>query len=73
MSMSIAVLGLTCELVGSLLLAYTIIRVHSMLGRERKIDRKVLAVLRSERLAAIIGTLLIIAGYILEVAAVWAA
>lgn len=68
--MSLPAIGLTLELIGTLLLAYTVIRVHLMIGRERKIDRKVLAVLRHERWAAVIGTLLIAAGYVLEVSAV---
>lgn len=69
--MSLAAVGLTLELIGTLLLAYTVIRVHLMLGRERKIDRKVLVVLHHERLAALVGVLLIIAGYVFEVTAAW--
>lgn len=60
-------LGVTAETLGTILIALTVINVHSHVVKERHIDIDVITAMRKERWYAISGIILIIVGYILIV------
>jgi uncharacterized membrane protein YidH (DUF202 family) len=61
-------LGLTLRTVGEIIIGLSIIRVHIRIMQEHKLDKKVYRSIRREKFWAVIGIILILVGYILEVA-----
>lgn len=60
--------GLTLGVAGKVLLALTVIMVHSKITHEKRIDGIVLMEMKRERNVALLGLLLMIIGYFLEIA-----
>jgi len=60
------IIGITLGMIGTVLLGFAVIRVHSHVSQEHKIDRDVVKAIKRERITSIIAILFIIAGYILE-------
>lgn len=60
--------GLTLAVIGKMMLAYGVILVHVKMAKERRIDAAVIHSFHTEMIISIIGILLIVAGYFLEVA-----
>ncbi len=60
------VVGATLELIGTVMIAYTILAVHYRVRQEHKIDEVVFRQMRREQAAGITGIVLIIAGFILQ-------
>lgn len=65
--MDIVVIAKTIDVIGKLLIAYAAIRVHHRFWKEHKVDEKVFAVMRIEQKLGILGVILIISAYALEV------
>lgn len=65
--MTILFWGLTIGMLGKILVAVGILRVHYVMAMERSIDEIVLRSFRVEKLVTYIGIALIIIGYLLEV------
>jgi len=65
--MNYLLLSETLDLVGSLLIAYTVIMVHYRFWREHKIDGKVFLEMRREQMIGIVGVIFILAGYLIKV------
>jgi len=65
--MDIAFIGLTLDVIGKILVAYTALRVHHRFWREHKIDEKVFSAMHKEQVVGMIGIIFIITGYILQV------
>jgi len=61
------ILGLTIKTIGEVIIGISIIRVHNRIMQEHKLDRKVYRSIRNEKFWGLIGVILIIAGYLLEV------
>ena len=59
--------GLTISVVGKLFLAIGVLKAHSEIAHEHRIDAKVLRTFRTERWLTIIGIALIVLGYGLEI------
>ena len=59
-------LGLTLGTLGKIVLGVAVLRVHWLILREHKIDGVVLASMRHEQWITVVGILLIVIGYILE-------
>jgi hypothetical protein len=59
--------GLTLGTAGKVLLGLTVISVHWKIVKEHKIDQIVLREMRHERNLALLGIILILAGYIIEI------
>ena len=59
--------GLTIGVIGKVLLAIGVLRAHSRIVAERGIDEKVLHDFRLERVTTILGIILIVVGYFLEI------
>jgi uncharacterized membrane protein YidH (DUF202 family) len=60
--------GLTIGVIGKIILGGAVLLVHLKIFKEQKIDRAVLRSIHREHILTILGILLIIVGYILEVA-----
>lgn len=67
--MSAEFIGFTLDVVGKVLVSYTVIMVHYRFWKEHKIDERVFAVMKRERFIAIFGVMLIIIGYLLQIPA----
>jgi len=63
----VAFVGYTIDVIGTILIAFTVIAVHQRVAKERKIDEKVFVIMNRERKAAIWGIFLIAIGYILQI------
>lgn len=59
--------GITLAVVGKVMIAIAVILAHSQLAHEHRVDQKVIKSFTRERNISIVGIILIIAGYILEI------
>ena len=59
--------GLTVSLIGKVLLATGVIVAHSKIAQEHRIDSAVLKSFKREQVITVIGIILIIIGYCMEV------
>lgn len=59
--------GLTIGLSGKILLVVGVLLAHNQIAHEQKIDNLVLRSFRKEKVLTILGLLLIIVGYLMEV------
>lgn len=66
--MSVALLGFLVTTVGELIIGYSILRVHTSLETEKHVDKKVLAEVKKEKVWTLIGMVLIIIGFFIQVA-----
>ena len=65
--MNILFWGLTIGMIGKLLLATGVIIAHTEIAHERKIDNEVLRSFRLEMFLTVLGVILIVLGYFMEV------
>ena len=56
----------TLEVGGHIMIATVVLSVHIRVAKEHKIDKAVVRFMQKERVIAMIGILLIISGYIIE-------
>ncbi len=61
-------MGLTLSFLGKVLLGVSVILVHGKITHEKRIDGIVLMEMRREQVLAIFGVIMMIVGYLLEVA-----
>jgi len=59
--------GLTIDTLGEILLGITVLMVHHHVIKEHHIDMDVLRSMKRERIFGVLGIVLIIIGYILQV------
>lgn len=64
--MVLSFIGFTLDVIGKVLLGISVYLVHSRIMREKKIDKKVLKEMQKERSLVLIGLILIIIGYIIQ-------
>ncbi len=57
----------TLDLLGSLLIAYTVIMVHYRFWQEHRVDRKVFLEMRREQIIGVAGVVFMLAGYLSKV------
>jgi len=57
---------LTVDVLGTLMIAFAAIMVHHRVLNEHKIDKKVLFDMRREQIVAIIGVMLVLIAYVME-------
>ncbi|PIP61032.1 hypothetical protein COW99_06270 [Candidatus Roizmanbacteria bacterium CG22_combo_CG10-13_8_21_14_all_38_20] len=60
------IIGITLDVIGTIMIAYTVLRVHNRAREERTIDSQVINEMKKERAASILGITLIIIGYIFQ-------
>lgn len=58
--------GITLGVAGKIMLGLAVMMVHWRVVKEHKIDKRVISEMRRERNIALIGIILILVGYILE-------
>lgn len=66
--MNILFWGLTIGVAGKIIIGSAVLLVHLKIFEERKIDKAVLSSIRTEHILTILGIILIIVGYVMEVA-----
>ena len=59
--------GMTISVAGKALLAFGVIMVHMRMAKEHQIDQAVISSFRLEFLITILGLLLIVLGYVMEI------
>lgn len=59
-------ISLTLGTLGKLILGFAVLRVHSYILKEHKIDGVVLRAMKRERVITLFGIFLILIGYVLE-------
>jgi len=62
----VELIGSSLDLVGTVMITYTILSVHYRVRKEHKIDDIVFKQMRREQAAGIIGITLIVIGYFLQ-------
>lgn len=65
--MNVEFLGFTLDVIGKIMIAYTAMAVHRRVWKEHKIDKAVFTTMKRERAVAIVGIILIIVGYFLQI------
>lgn len=65
--MNILFWGLTVSVIGKILVAVGILRVHYVMALEQRIDEKVIRSFAFEKTLTYIGIFLIVAGYVMEI------
>jgi len=64
--LTILIIGITLDVIGTILIAYIVLQVHSRVRQERVIDSSVINEMKKERAASILGIVFIIVGYIFQ-------
>ena len=59
-------IGETLDVVGKIMIAFTVLMVHHRFRKEHKIDEKVFKAMRREQVIGLLGIALIIIGYFLR-------
>ena len=62
----ILIIGITLDVIGTILIAYTVLRVHTRAREERAIDSRVINEMKKERATSIVGIVFIVTGYIFQ-------
>lgn len=65
--MNILFWGLTVSVIGKVLLAVGVLKAHSEIAHEHKIDERVIRSFKTERWLTMIGISLIVIGYAMEI------
>lgn len=60
-------LAFTLDLIGKIMVAYTVLAVHAIVHREQKIDAIVFRAMKKEKIIVIAGIAFMILGYIIHV------
>lgn len=66
-NMNLLFWGLTTGTIGKVMLAVGVLKAHGQIVHEHRIDRKVIKTFKTERWLTIVGLLLIVLGYGMEV------
>ncbi|MBU1118747.1 hypothetical protein KKH43_02625 [Patescibacteria group bacterium] len=69
--MDITFVALTINIIGEVLIAYVVLRVHHKMLIEHKFDKKVFDEIRREQKLVFLGIALIIISFVLEVVKNW--
>ena len=64
--MSLDIIGLTFEISGEIMIAFTAIRVHYRFRKEHRIDKRVFLSMRREHVVGITGIILLVLAYLLQ-------
>lgn len=60
-------IGATFDVIGKILIGVTVLLVHRHVIKEHKIDKAVLKEMKREQVLGLLGTVLIIIGYVIHV------
>ncbi|MCH8987103.1 hypothetical protein IIA94_02970 [Patescibacteria group bacterium] len=59
-------IGETLDVVGKIMIAFTVLMVHHRFRKEHKVDEKVFKAMRREQIIGLLGIALIVIGYFLR-------
>jgi len=62
----ILIIGITLDVIGTILIAYTVLRVHTRAREGRVIYSRVINGMKKERATSIVGIVFIVIGYIFQ-------
>ena len=65
--MDIDFLGFSLQVIGEILIAVAVLRMHGKLSEEHRIDKKVISTIHQEKRITYLAVLLIVAGYVLQI------
>lgn len=65
--MNIAFIGFTLDVIGKIMVAYAAIMVHRRFWKAHKVDELVFKAMKREQIIGIIGIILIIIGFLLQI------
>lgn len=60
------ILGSTLDMLGKVMVSFTVLRVHFRFWKEHRVDEKVFSEMKKERFIGMIGIGLMILGYVIE-------
>ncbi len=63
------ILGRTFDVVGKIMIAFTAIMVHHRFLKEHKVDNRVFKTMRREQVIGILGVIIMVFGFVLEMLA----
>ena len=58
--------ALTIEVLGELMIAFAVVRVHHRVLKDHKIDANVFKDIRTEQVVTVVGVLCIVVGYLVK-------
>ena len=64
--MSLEIIGFSLDVLGKVLLGVTVLLAHRRIVQEHRIDRQVLTEMRREQLLGVLGIVLIVVGFLLQ-------
>lgn len=64
----LGLIGFTLHTLGEIMVGFTVIMVHYRVWKEHKIDNRVFNEMNKERKIGIVGLILIVVGYVIELA-----
>lgn len=62
-------LGFTLDVIGKVMIAFTALMVHHRFRKEHKVDESVFRIMRREQVIGMIGIILIVIGFVLQLPA----
>lgn len=65
--MDIDFLGFSLQVLGEILIAIAVLRMHGKLSEEHRIDKKVISTIHQEKRITYLAILLILVGYVLQI------
>jgi hypothetical protein len=61
------IIGRTLETLGTVMIAFTALRVHHRVLKEHKMDEVVFGAMKREQIVGIVGVMFVVTGFLLEV------
>ena len=65
--MQLEIVGLTLDVVGTLMIAFAALRVHHRVLNKHKMDKCVFRAMKKEQVIGIFGAVLVITGYLVQI------
>lgn len=69
--MSPAVIAATLDVVGKILVSYTVLKVHHRMLEEHQMDDRVFREIKTEQKIGMVGILLMVAAYLLKIVSLY--
>jgi uncharacterized membrane protein len=60
-------LGITIDMIGSVLIGYAALRVHHRFLNEHRVDKRVFQTMKIEQRLGVLGIVLVIIGYLIQI------
>ncbi len=70
LALDLVVIALTLDVIGKVMLGFTVLFVHRRLMKEHRVDREVLKEMKQEQILGALAIVFIVAGYVLHLMAI---